>query len=100
MTENTNLVCKGEGHPHFQLHLPLTSEIHIHNLRDRAQCELHTRHSRILDSMEVSTDTEHHNHSKSMFVDTAAQLPRIQVQKPASLVSSGELKQLQEVLAD
>ena len=46
----------------------------------------------ILDSMEVSTDTEHHNHSKSMFVDTAAQLPRIQVQKPASLVLLGELK--------
>ena len=50
--------------------------------------------------MEVSTDTEHHDHSKSMFVDNAAQLSRIQVQEPASLVSSGELKQLQEVLAD
>ena len=34
---STNLVCEGEGHPHLQLHLPLTSEIHIHNLRDRTQ---------------------------------------------------------------
>lgn len=44
----TNLVCERQGHSRLQLHLPLTGEIHINNLKKESNTAISTHSNRVL----------------------------------------------------